>query len=198
MLESGYVSYATPAYFPVPRTADPGIVLGVIANPAKVSIAFLSDLTKRLAQWKQEGIEPVLRFIERRYCHPALQDRICQALGGNIDIEFRIPVGHIAYLEEVSRLSAVLDTFPYTGGLTTMEALSLGVPCRTRTGKLFSERHTLAHCHYAGLSSNDYLIDGWIPEQVAGAARASLISPSSPRLDHEGVANAMLQLFEMH
>lgn len=192
LLDSGYVSYLPPPYMPAPSGADPGIVLGIIANPVKLSRAFLADLGTRLRMWRREGIEPTLRFIETRYRHEPLRTRIQAALGDDAALEFITPTGHEAYLKEVGRLTAVIDSFPYTGGLTTLEALYLGVPCYTRAGKLFSQRHSYAHCRYAGLADAEFMLDGYLPRAANAGPRRSLLESGCPRLDHAALADNLL------
>jgi predicted O-linked N-acetylglucosamine transferase (SPINDLY family) len=195
LLESGYVTYDKPAYFPSPQAAEQGIVLGIIANPSKISRSFLQYLSTQCTAWREQGIEPTLRFIEHKFQQPELQKRIRLALGDSAPVEFVVPEGHVAYLNQVARLHTVIDTFPYTGGLTTMEALMLGVPVRTRVGALFCERHTLAHCRYAGMEPNSYLQKDWFPETSSPAPRQSLLSADSPRLRHDRLADELLRLF---
>jgi predicted O-linked N-acetylglucosamine transferase (SPINDLY family) len=45
-----------------------------------------------------------------------------------------------AYLNAYSRIDIVLDTFPYPGGTTSLEALWMGVPILTRKGNRFLSR----------------------------------------------------------
>lgn len=209
LLENGYVTYTPPPYMPEP-VAPPAhaSILGVISNPVKVSGAFLSDLRLRAAELADVTGKPVtLRFIDRRYRHKLLRSRILRALDDRalrdgtsaIGIEFVHPASHRDYLSEIARLSAVMDTFPYSGGLTTMEALSLGVPCLTRAGELFSGRHSYAHCMYAGLDPGDFELDRngrGIPDNIFRPRRAALLGKGSKRLNHEALAIDLLRLIE--
>ena len=177
-LPHGYVTYTPPPYMPapVPRSAHEH-VLGVIANPVKVSEAFLAALSTSLQTRKASALPLQLRFIDKRYLHSSLQERILSALdgaqqklGAQLSVQFIAPPDHQSYLSAVGQLSEMLDTFPYTGGLTTMEALTLGVACSGRAGLLFCERHTHAHLHYAQL-------------------------PARPRSNHAALARSLSQLF---
>jgi protein O-GlcNAc transferase len=214
-LRSGYVTYTPPPYMPAPACPDGGGVFGVISNPVKVSREFLAFLKTGIQTYLNSGNACIsLRFIDRRYQHAQLRSRIATALqmdtltnGARITLDFVVPRSHRDYLEEVSKLTAVLDTFPYTGGLTTVEALALGVPCITRAGKLFCERHSYAHCIYAGVEFGLYesaseaeknfpeILHFYHPNKQKETYRNTLISKSSQRLDHQTLANALVELF---
>jgi protein O-GlcNAc transferase len=210
-LKSGYVTYTPPPYMPSPTCADAGGAFGVISNPVKISREFLAFLKTGIEAYLNSGNEYVsLRFIDRRYRNAQLRSRIAVALqrdtltnSERIKLDFVVPLSHRNYLEEVGRLSAVLDTFPYTGGLTTVEALALGVPCVTKAGKLFCQRHSYSHCRYAGMDLGLYEAEKNFPEilhfyhlnKQKETCRNTLISKSSERLDHQALANALVELF---
>ena len=199
-LPNGYVSYSPPPYMPLPVAANTQHhVLGVIANPVKVSRPFLTLLCNSLQHRSKDDTPLELRFIDKRYDHNKLQTRILTALqsaqrhlGEKLHIKFVVPDSHLSYLNAVGQLSAVADTFPYTGGLTTMEALTLGVPCSSQVGTLFCERHTHAHRSYLRKGGTTHAEP---PRPLPGEARHSLVPSNSPRLNHQALAASLAQLF---
>ena len=199
-LQSGYVTYTAPAYMPK-RLANKGTYtdFGVIANPAKVSQGFLNELHQMVPRWQmaqpfnQKKLR--LKFIDKRYEQASIRNRIHAALPG-LTIDFLTPSDHLSYLNAVGQLDATLDTWPYSGGLTTIEALAMGVPSLTRSGKLFCERHTESHCYYAGLELDVCFIDQFDGVVRKSPLGRSLLAKKSPRLDHASLANELL--FHFH
>ena len=149
-LPGGYATYEpdfAPDDIPLPDDGDAGrFGLGVIGNPAKISRAFLARLAARL----DETATDVL-FVDRRYRHAPATRRIVDALPARHRprLHFIGPADRSDYLRHVRRPARIIDTFPYNGGLTSLEALYLGRPIEVaRSGAIFSSRHTASHFHY--------------------------------------------------
>jgi protein O-GlcNAc transferase len=66
-------------------------------------------------------------------------------------IEWRGQSGHEAMLAEYADVDVVLDTFPYNGGLTTLEALWMGRPVVTVGGDTLISRQSRAILSEIGL-----------------------------------------------
>ena len=86
-------------------------------------------------------------------------------------IELRGASGHREFLRQYNDVDFVLDPFPYSGGLTTCEALWMGVPTLTLPGQTFASRHSASHMSNVGLA--DWLaadVDEYVAQAVARAA----------------------------
>jgi protein O-GlcNAc transferase len=154
-MPQGYACYAPPPDAPVvgplPAVAANEITFGCFNNPMKfssVTIEAWSDILKRVPRSRL-----LLKF---GWLDDAkMQDRLRgQFRDRGIEparITFEGISGHWDHLAAYHRIDIALDTQPYSGGLTTCEALWMGVPVVTSTGKTFAGRHSTSHLMSAGL-----------------------------------------------
>ncbi|MDO8299760.1 hypothetical protein, partial [Lacisediminimonas sp.] len=126
----GYATYTPPPYMPRAAARKSNVPL-IFANPAKVSRDFLQLLA---------ALPGKKCFVHRQYRYARVRERIETVLDP-ASVEYICPRSHQEALEVISQHKVMIDTFPYSGGLTAREARALGVGVKTRVGELFCERH---------------------------------------------------------
>jgi predicted O-linked N-acetylglucosamine transferase (SPINDLY family) len=127
-----YVFYTPPPYMPKPidKKSD---TYAIFANPIKLSREFLQEL---------KNIPGGKCFIHSKYRHQVVRDRI-ESIINKKEITYICPETHLEALKALNQFRSMIDTYPYSSGLTAREAESLGVNVLVlRIGKLFCERHT--------------------------------------------------------
>jgi protein O-GlcNAc transferase len=174
-LRDGYICYSPPTHAPdvvePPGLPDGFVTFGCFNNLAKVTPKVLQTWARILNR------VPRSRMILKTHQFsdgPTADDFRARFAALGIDggrIELRGSSGHRAFLAEYGHVDVVLDPFPYSGGLTTCEALWMGVPTITLPGEIFASRHSASHLSNAGLAD---WVTGSIDEYVAMAvARAA-------------------------
>ena len=154
-LPDGYHSYDPPEYAPqvgpLPYEKNGFITFGCFNNPAKCN----SDAIKTWAE--------ILRLVPNsrmllKYGNMdgrSARERIYGCFGeygineSRVILEGASP--HIELLSRYNDVDIALDTFPYVGGLTTCEAIWMGVPVVTFPGKTFAGRHSYSHLSNIGV-----------------------------------------------
>jgi predicted O-linked N-acetylglucosamine transferase (SPINDLY family) len=155
-LPDGYVCYSPPGYapdiVPLPALANGHVTFGCFNNLAKVTprvVATWAEVLRRVP-----GARLVLKT--HQFSDTPTADRIRAAFAGEgIEagrIELRGSSQHRAFMGEYGEIDIVLDPFPYSGGLTTCEALWMGVPTVTLPGEIFASRHSMSHLSNVGLT----------------------------------------------
>ena len=103
------------------------------------------------------------------------------------------------------QVDVALDPFPYNGGLTTCDALWMGVPVITCPGQTFASRHGLSHLSNAGLTETiagdleEYAdlavsLARDLPRLAEIRARLRAQMAASPLCDGKRLADNLLQL----
>jgi len=154
-LPDGYVCYEPPACAAevsrLPALAAGHVTFGSFNNPAKLNASILEVWSRLLRRVPEARLALKYSGMD----DPAVRRRCLAKLteGGvdpsRVDLFGWSP--HEELLAEYGRIDIALDTAPYSGGLTTCEALWMGVPVITCPGETFAGRHALSHLSNVGL-----------------------------------------------
>ena len=163
----------TPPPSPVPCITAGHVTFGCLNNYAKVSPPAL-DLWLELLRAVPGS--RLLLHAPPGSCRCAVHERAA-LLGISADrIEFAGIQSWTSYLETLQRIDVALDPFPYGGGITTCDALWMGVPVITLRGQTAVGRGGLSILSNLGLSE-------WVAETPARYAElAQALANDSPAL----------------
>jgi protein O-GlcNAc transferase len=154
-MPDGYVCYDppsdAPAVSPLPALERGHVTFGSFNNLAKITpnvvdlwAAVLRRVTLSRLVLKYPGLDApsVTRRMEAMFAQRGVDRGRLELLGKS---------SHEDLLRQYQRVDIALDPFPYNGGLTTCEALWMGVPVVTWPGETFAGRHSLSHLSNVGL-----------------------------------------------
>ena len=158
-----YICYQAPHYAPavgaLPARSRGYVTFGCLNNPAKIN----PRLIEEWALLMNEVAESRLLLKGAQYSDGNFRETIHEQFERHgIDrsrIQLEGPENHIAFLDTYNRIDIALDPWPYSGGLTTCEALLMGVPVITLPGPTFAGRHAASHLVNAGLP--ELVVDSW-------------------------------------
>ena len=153
-LPHGYVCYGPPDYAPA-VTQLPALKNGHVTFGCFNRLAKLSDET--LALWARVlNAVPQSRLLlnTKELACQSLRERVIERFAG-VDInqdqlDLRPGGSHVEMLAGYGEVDVALDPMPYSGGLTTLESLWMGVPVVTLPGRRFCARHSLSHVTVLG------------------------------------------------
>ncbi|SAL57292.1 TPR repeat-containing protein [Caballeronia cordobensis] len=136
-----------PEVGPLPALANGHITFGCLNNPCKASDRTLNMWAAVLAT------TPGARLV--LLSPPGARERAAERLGAlGVDIariEFLDYQPRDAYLRTYDRIDIGLDTFPYNGHTTSLDALWMGVPVPSRAGETAVSRAGLSFLMNLGL-----------------------------------------------
>ena len=164
-MPDGYVCYSPPPYAPdvapLPALANGHITFGCFNNLAKITPRVIATWCGILHRVPDARL--VLKMPSARRSSRRATDRAGFAAHGvgAARLELRGPSRPSrASCAQYNDIDIVLDPFPYSGGLTTCEALWMGVPTVAVPGETFASRHSMSHLSNAGLAD-------WVAPDIA-------------------------------
>ncbi len=151
-----YLSYdpstEAPQVAALPALTSGRVTFGSFNNLAKVSPAVVAIWAKILRQvggsrlmLKYRGMEDA--SLSRRYRELFAAEGIAPE---QLILEGWSPLGEM--LAAHGRIDIALDPFPFAGGVTTCNALWMGVPVVTWPGETFASRHALSYLSNVGFT----------------------------------------------
>jgi protein O-GlcNAc transferase len=155
-MPDGWLCYEPPQYAPdvgpLPCLETGFVTFGSFSNPVKINDAVVALWADILAAIPNSTL--MLKY--RGMTSATNRQRISSSLASRgIDAARLIledQAKHSDFLASYNRVDVALDPFPYSGGLTTLEALWMGVPVITMPGETFASRHSLSFLATLGLS----------------------------------------------
>ncbi|GAA0579122.1 FkbM family methyltransferase [Halomonas salifodinae] len=174
-LPDDYICYTPPRHLddepgPLPALSNGHLTLGCFNNPAKINEVLLEQWASLMQALP--GSRLLLKggqYSDANYC-----ERLHAFMEGQgIDRERVLlegPAPHKELVATYRRVDIALDPWPYSGGLTTCEALYMGVPVVTLPGPSFAGRHSATHLVNAGMP--ELVVGSWeeYRERVLGLA----------------------------
>ncbi|MDO6461562.1 tetratricopeptide repeat protein [Granulosicoccaceae sp. 1_MG-2023] len=134
--------YAPPVA-PLPCSDNKPVTFGSFNNPVKLSqralqlwagILHRTPGSRLVLSWKTLDDPTVVQGLQQRFCELGIEPQRLTLLGGKR--------AHAQVLADYAQVDIALDCWPFSGGITSCEALWMGVPVVTLAGKLPASRQT--------------------------------------------------------
>jgi predicted O-linked N-acetylglucosamine transferase (SPINDLY family) len=153
-LPNDYICFSPPDYCPEvgpsPALANGFVTFGCFNSPVKYSARILEAWATVLRRVSSARLLLKYAGLDDRLVQKKIVARLIENGVEAERILFEGKSQHAAHLAAYHRVDVALDTQPYSGGLTTCDALWMGVPVMTCPGNRFEGRHSTSHLMNSG------------------------------------------------
>jgi predicted O-linked N-acetylglucosamine transferase (SPINDLY family) len=170
------VDYAVPEVTPPPSASGAPFTFGALGSHYKLTPNVIEAWAAILRAAPRARLLVKNRILGEAGNEAFLRDRFDAAGIAPERLLVEGPEEHFAFLEAYGRVDVALDTFPYNGGTTTVEALWQGVPVLAFDGDRWAARTSRSVLVGAGM-------EDWVEpslEAYVGRATALANDPETP------------------
>lgn len=197
-LKNCYVTYTPPPYRvepePPPYIQNNYVTFGSFNNAIKLNEPTVAVWAQILHQvddskiiLKDKGFDAKLNqsLILEWFDKNGISKNRIQLIGGS---------DHQRHLETHNFVDICLDPIPYSGGLCTLEALSMNTPVISLAGRVIAHRHSVTHLTNAGVPELiAYSQDEYIEKAVSLANDRKKIQDYSETLRRKLISSSLLK-----
>jgi predicted O-linked N-acetylglucosamine transferase (SPINDLY family)/predicted SAM-dependent methyltransferase len=148
--------YQAPKFVPdvdeLPALQNRRITFGCFNNPAKINESVISLWSEVLRNVPDSVLVLKWKTFENGHVKRRFLKLFARYGVGGTRIEFRGSSPHFLMMAEYGDIDIALDPFPFTGGISTCEALWMGVPVITLPSETPISRQTASFLKLVGLS----------------------------------------------
>lgn len=179
-LDGSYICYLppdpTPPVASLPLDRNGFVTFGFFNNLQKLNDDWLEAACQILAAVPNSRLLVKTRGLSDSGPRERFLHRIAERGIDLSRITLADKTAHDRHLAAIGEADIALDSFPYTGGLTTLECALMGVPVVSVHGTSFASRHSLSHLSRLGLA------DLCAPDVPGFITRAVALAGDVPRL----------------
>jgi protein O-GlcNAc transferase len=155
-MPEGYACFDPPTNAPepgpLPAIANGYVRFGSFNNLAKITPRVVEVWSKLLDRVPRSRLVLKYRGLGERSVRERYQGMFTTLGLDPARLDLEPPSCYAEYLAACGGVDVALDTFPFGGGVTTCNALWMGVPVVTCPGETFAGRHCLSHLASVGLT----------------------------------------------
>ena len=154
-LPGSYICYLPPEPIPdltpLPHDRNGFITFGFFNNLQKLSDPWLQAASRILRAVSSSRLVIKTRGLSGEDDRACLLMRMKEFGIDTTRVTLLGQTQHLEHLQAIAETDLALDSFPYSGGVTTLECALMGVPVVAKYGTTFASRHSFTHLTRLGL-----------------------------------------------